>query len=180
MSLETIIASPRRDFSAIVTLTDSYVPSCDVWIGDYPYLDKRKFKGFLKKFLPALMPRSTVEVSQAGSSGSNQRNDSGVDWSKKVKTSDSVNSYGRNNTNNSKNNKRRANTAQQGDLNANSKTATRPTLQLNLNTLTDNDALELELLRAKLRAVSSTLKRNNAVDEDITSDADENVGEDNA
>jgi hypothetical protein len=49
MSLETIIASPNKDFSTVVTLTDSFVPACNVWIGDYPYVNKEKFKQFVKK-----------------------------------------------------------------------------------------------------------------------------------
>ena len=44
MTIETIIASSRRDFSVIATLSDAYVPACDVWVGDYPYVDKRQFR----------------------------------------------------------------------------------------------------------------------------------------
>ena len=55
MSLETIIASSSNDFSLIVTMTDSYIPACNTWIGDYPYLQKRKFiksisKAFAKRY----------------------------------------------------------------------------------------------------------------------------------
>ena len=47
MTLETIIASARDDFSVVTALTDAYVPACSVWVGDYPYLDKNKFKRFI-------------------------------------------------------------------------------------------------------------------------------------
>lgn len=55
MSLETIIASPSNDYSLIITMTDSYIPACNIWIGDYPYLNKKKFiksisKPFAKRY----------------------------------------------------------------------------------------------------------------------------------
>eukprot|EP01038_Epipyxis_sp_PR26KG_P008026 gene8026-10875_t len=51
MSINTIIASTSKEFADVVTLTDSHVPACDVWVGDYPYVNKTKFKQFvMRKF----------------------------------------------------------------------------------------------------------------------------------
>ena len=54
MRLETIIASPVKDFSVLSMVTDAWVPSCDVWIGDYPYLNKDSFKEFTSSILSTL------------------------------------------------------------------------------------------------------------------------------
>lgn len=43
MTIETVLASASRDFSRVLAITDSYVPSCDTWVGDYPYLQKERF-----------------------------------------------------------------------------------------------------------------------------------------
>jgi hypothetical protein len=43
MRLHTLVASPSRDFSKIAALSEAFVPSCGVWIGDYPFLDKEAF-----------------------------------------------------------------------------------------------------------------------------------------
>lgn len=43
MSLETMIASTRKDYSNVVTASDAYIPACDLWVGDYPYVDRRQF-----------------------------------------------------------------------------------------------------------------------------------------
>lgn len=82
MSFNTIIASPRTDFSKIVAVTDSFVPSCDIWVslliivallfiilnfcilvwleqvGDYPYLNKENFVTFLSR-LRQLPPKES-------------------------------------------------------------------------------------------------------------------------
>ena len=54
MRIETIIASPVKDFSILSMVTDAWVPSCDVWIGDYPYLNKDSFKEFTSSILSTL------------------------------------------------------------------------------------------------------------------------------
>ena len=51
MKIETIIASPSKDFSMLTMVTDAWVPSCDVWIGDYPYLKKDEFIEFTSSIL---------------------------------------------------------------------------------------------------------------------------------
>ena len=47
MSYKTIILSPRRDFSELGIVTDGYSPECNVWVGDYPYLNKETFRSFI-------------------------------------------------------------------------------------------------------------------------------------
>ena len=54
MRIETIIASPVKDFSILSMVTDAWVPSCDFWIGDYPYLNKDNFKEFTSSILRTL------------------------------------------------------------------------------------------------------------------------------
>eukprot|EP00597_Dinobryon_sp_UTEXLB2267_P006343 CAMPEP_0170080012 /NCGR_PEP_ID=MMETSP0019_2-20121128/16248_1 /TAXON_ID=98059 /ORGANISM="Dinobryon sp., Strain UTEXLB2267" /LENGTH=221 /DNA_ID=CAMNT_0010293753 /DNA_START=141 /DNA_END=803 /DNA_ORIENTATION=+ len=49
MSFDTIIASPRNDFSKIVAITDSFVPACNVWVGDYPFVKRNSFVSFIAK-----------------------------------------------------------------------------------------------------------------------------------
>jgi len=44
MSCEVLVLSDDPKFSSIKSITDVYVPSCDVWLGEYPYLDKPRFK----------------------------------------------------------------------------------------------------------------------------------------
>lgn len=51
MSIELVIASKSKDFSDIVTVSDAYIPACDLWIGDYPYLDKARFRRLCKQVL---------------------------------------------------------------------------------------------------------------------------------
>lgn len=47
MTLETIIGSSSADFSKIICVTDSYIPALNLWVGDYPHLNKIKFKKFM-------------------------------------------------------------------------------------------------------------------------------------
>lgn len=43
MLCESVICAPVPDFSTVSMVTDMWVPSCDVWVGDYPYLDRELF-----------------------------------------------------------------------------------------------------------------------------------------
>ncbi|CAM9296623.1 unnamed protein product [Chrysoparadoxa australica] len=43
MQLETVLLSEDEDFETIAGVTDAVVRGVDVWVGDYPYLDKAKF-----------------------------------------------------------------------------------------------------------------------------------------
>jgi hypothetical protein len=43
MRCENIIASTKKDFSVLNMVTDSWIPACGVWVGDYPYLDRTAF-----------------------------------------------------------------------------------------------------------------------------------------
>ena len=42
MTLYTVIASSDRAQSDLVCVSDSFVPDCDFWLGDYPYLNKKE------------------------------------------------------------------------------------------------------------------------------------------
>ena len=44
MRCDTIISSLDNDFSSVFMVADMWALSCDVWIGDYPYLNKRAFR----------------------------------------------------------------------------------------------------------------------------------------
>ena len=46
MRCENIIASTKKDFSVLNMVTDSWIPACGVWVGDYPYLDRTAFRDF--------------------------------------------------------------------------------------------------------------------------------------
>ena len=47
MNCEGILVSSSNDFSKLQLITDMYVPSCDIFCGDYPYLNKRAFAKFM-------------------------------------------------------------------------------------------------------------------------------------
>jgi hypothetical protein len=44
MRCHTVISSLDRDFASIFMVADLWAPSCDVWIGDYPYLNQQEFR----------------------------------------------------------------------------------------------------------------------------------------
>ena len=47
MRCENMIASSRKDFSILSMVTDSWIPACGVWAGDYPYLNRTAFRDFV-------------------------------------------------------------------------------------------------------------------------------------
>ena len=47
MKCECILASPKKDFSVLLTITEVWVPSCDCWVGDYPYLNRDAFESLV-------------------------------------------------------------------------------------------------------------------------------------
>jgi hypothetical protein len=52
MRCENIIASSKKDFSVLNMVTDSWIPACGVWVGDYPYLDRGAFRDFVSTVEP--------------------------------------------------------------------------------------------------------------------------------
>jgi hypothetical protein len=40
--------SNQPGFKDLVVVTDGWVPSCEVWVGDYPYLVKNEFRQICK------------------------------------------------------------------------------------------------------------------------------------
>ena len=61
---ETILVSSSGDFTTLSLVTDVWVPSCDVWCGDYPYINKLAFQRFMKTldYIPdrKIIERATV------------------------------------------------------------------------------------------------------------------------
>lgn len=53
MTLETVVASSSSKFSHIHSVTDGYIPSCNLWLGDYPFLERSLFRRLCKQLLPA-------------------------------------------------------------------------------------------------------------------------------
>lgn len=62
MRCENIIASTKKDFSILNMVTDSWIPACGVWVGDYPYLDRSAFREFISTVEPASPKDSIVGV----------------------------------------------------------------------------------------------------------------------
>jgi hypothetical protein len=52
MRCENMIASSKKDFSVLNMVTDSWIPACGVWVGDYPYLDRGAFRDFVSTVEP--------------------------------------------------------------------------------------------------------------------------------
>lgn len=44
MKCTGVIVSPMDDYSVLSVVTELYIPSIDVWVGDYPYLNRKKFQ----------------------------------------------------------------------------------------------------------------------------------------
>ena len=73
MRCENMIASIKKDFSVLNMVTDSWIPACGVWVGDYPYLDRTAFRDFVATVEPA-MPRS-IKNSQKSDSSRTRKED---------------------------------------------------------------------------------------------------------
>eukprot|EP01031_Cornospumella_fuschlensis_P034766 gene34766-42100_t len=43
MSLETMLASPMNTYTTIAATSDAYIPALNIWVGEYPYLDKKEY-----------------------------------------------------------------------------------------------------------------------------------------
>eukprot|EP01041_Mallomonas_annulata_P010911 gene10911-22774_t len=69
MLCESLICASESDFKDVAMVTEVWVPSVNIWVGDYPYLDKLKFKNFVNEALSKSQSRSQMEGS--GMQGSN-------------------------------------------------------------------------------------------------------------
>ena len=76
MRCENMIASIKKDFSVLNMVTDSWIPACGVWVGDYPYLDRTAFRDFVATVEPA-MPRS-IKNSQNSDSSRTRKEDKSI------------------------------------------------------------------------------------------------------
>jgi len=43
MAVVGVLLSTESEFGSLAALTDLFIPELGVWVGDYPYLDKRNF-----------------------------------------------------------------------------------------------------------------------------------------
>ena len=46
MKLQTVIVSTSPSFADLSMLTDCWIPACNLWIGDFPFLNKKEFVRF--------------------------------------------------------------------------------------------------------------------------------------
>ena len=46
MTCETVLVSSRQDFDEVILVTEIFVPEESIWIGDYPYLNRKQFIRF--------------------------------------------------------------------------------------------------------------------------------------
>lgn len=63
MLCESVICAPVPDFSTVSMVTDMWVPACDAWVGDYPYLDRTAFRNLIVQRADKLVPGSGAAVS---------------------------------------------------------------------------------------------------------------------
>jgi len=59
MRCEVLVLSTDPFFQSVEQISDMYVPSCDAWVGEYPYVDKARFKWLvsnLKYSEPTIQP----------------------------------------------------------------------------------------------------------------------------
>jgi hypothetical protein len=47
MTAETCVATDEKNFNNLVAVTDAWIPSCNLWIGDYPFLDRTRFANLI-------------------------------------------------------------------------------------------------------------------------------------
>ena len=50
MNCKSIIQSSSTEFNSLDLITDIFIPDCNVWCGDYPYLNKLIFQNFIASF----------------------------------------------------------------------------------------------------------------------------------
>lgn len=76
MKCENMIASSKKDFSILNMVTDSWIPACGVWVGDYPYLDRTAFRDFVATVEPMNFKSGEIKRnpdSDSGFPGKNER-----------------------------------------------------------------------------------------------------------
>lgn len=68
MCCESILMSSSATYTSLELITDVYIPDCNVWCGDYPYLNKQPFISFMRTL------ESAGVISAAGGGGSKSKN----------------------------------------------------------------------------------------------------------
>ncbi len=57
-----VLASKVDSFHSIKAISDAFIPSCNVWVGDYPYVDKKEFKLLLRQIMRSkISPASLMQ-----------------------------------------------------------------------------------------------------------------------
>ena len=79
MRCDTIISSLSRDFDSVLMIADLWAPACDVWIGDYPYLQQLPFKRVLKDINSRLSAEDIPSVDEGLESGAGADADADAD-----------------------------------------------------------------------------------------------------
>lgn len=59
MECTTIIVARDPEFKDVVKITEAYVADCEVWIGEYPYLNRDSYIKFSEKILSRLSEEET-------------------------------------------------------------------------------------------------------------------------
>jgi hypothetical protein len=54
MRCDAIVASESPSFDSFCAVSDVYVPACNLWVGDYPYLQRREFMLLLQAANPLI------------------------------------------------------------------------------------------------------------------------------
>mmetsp|Transcript_19276 Transcript_19276/g.17513 ORF Transcript_19276/g.17513 Transcript_19276/m.17513 type:complete len:105 (-) Transcript_19276:13-327(-) len=62
MKCSTILVSKDSDFSNIQIVTEVFIPDCDTWVGEYPYLNHNKFIKFNYEIEKRLPDNDKVEM----------------------------------------------------------------------------------------------------------------------
>jgi hypothetical protein len=70
MKCECIVASPSKDFNSLSTITEVWVPSCDCWVGDYPYVNRDRFQSLIysleaAQFAEAKSRKTALSIDEA-------------------------------------------------------------------------------------------------------------------
>lgn len=48
--MSTVIVSKRKDFNELSLVAEAWVPSCDTWVGDFPYLKRPSFQSYIAAY----------------------------------------------------------------------------------------------------------------------------------
>ena len=64
MSCSTVLASYDSEFNKISLISEVRISECDLWVGDYPYLNQMEYIRFVDELLPTVNESSSLLISQ--------------------------------------------------------------------------------------------------------------------